>query len=140
MRDLGRLLPHRTSSLGSNFRRIDHFLGRSDDMAKVRGVNVYPMACLNAVRSDLRTTGEWICLVDRHTEAGAIRDELTVQVELRRSASAVEDLAAKLAQRLKNDLGLSVRVELVAEGAFTEIANIGKEGKARRLVDRRYAK
>jgi phenylacetate-CoA ligase len=140
MRDLGRLLPQRTSSLGSNFRRMDHFLGRSDDMAKVRGVNVYPMACLNAVRSDPRTTGEWICLVDRHSEAGAIRDELTVQVELRKSASAVEDLAAKLAQRLKNDLGLSVRVEFVAEGALTEIANIGKEGKARRLVDRRYAK
>jgi phenylacetate-CoA ligase len=140
MRDLGRLLPQRASALGSHFRRMDHFLGRSDDMAKIRGVNVYPMGCLNAVKSDERTTGEWICLVDRHHIDGAIRDELTVQIEIRKTAAALDDLPQLLGARLKEDLGLNVRVELVREGALAELANIGKEGKARRLIDRRFAK
>jgi phenylacetate-CoA ligase len=140
MRDLSRILPQRTSALGSNFRRMDHFLGRSDDMAKVRGVNVYPMACLNAVRSDPRTTGEWICIVDRATADGVIRDGMTVQIELKNGCGSIDGLAAMLADKLKQDLGISVDVELVEEGALTEIANIGKEGKARRLIDRRFAK
>jgi phenylacetate-CoA ligase len=140
MRDLSRFLPQKTSVLGSNFRRIDHFLGRSDDMAKVRGVNIYPMACLNAVRSDARTTGEWICLVDRSTVDAVIRDDMIVQIELRRDAVNIEGLDAVLSERLKQDLGIKVKVELVADGALAEITNIGKEGKVRRLLDRRYVK
>jgi phenylacetate-CoA ligase len=140
MRDLGRFLPYATSELGSNFRRMDHFLGRSDDMAKIRGVNVYPMACLNAVRSDHRTTGEWVCLVDRTTNEGVIRDELIVQVEIRNDVAAVDGLESLLGERLRQDLGLKVKLELVAEGSLAAIANIGREGKARRLIDRRFAK
>ena len=140
MRDLSRILPQRTSALGSNFRRMDHFLGRSDDMVKVRGVNIYPMACLNAVRSDPRTTGEWICLVDRNTAGGVIRDDMTVQIEIKQDCGGIDGLAAELGERLKQDLGIKVGVELVAEGALAESANIGKEGKARRLIDRRFAK
>ncbi len=33
---------------------MDHFLGRSDSMVRLRGINVYPMACLPAVKSDPR--------------------------------------------------------------------------------------
>ncbi|MGH6617327.1 phenylacetate--CoA ligase family protein [Sphingomonas sp.] len=140
MRDVSRILPCGTSALGSNFRRMDHFLGRSDDMAKVRGVNIYPAACLSAVRSDDRTTGEWMCLVDRATVDGVIRDDMVVQIEIRPDASGLDGLEMALAGRLKQDLGLKVRVELVAQGALSEVTNIGKEGKARRLIDRRFAK
>src|SRR5690606_13401914 len=52
LRDLGRVISSGPSASGSNFRRIDHFLGRSDDMVRIKGVNVYPMACLSSVRSD----------------------------------------------------------------------------------------
>jgi phenylacetate-CoA ligase len=138
LRDLGRLFPRRVSALGSHFRRMDHFLGRSDDMAKVRGVNVYPMACLNAVRSDPRTSGEWFCIVDRHLDEGVIHDSITVQIEVRDSAGACDGLEGLLAARLNTDLGLKVSVNLVQEGALAEMTHIGKEGKARRLVDRRF--
>jgi hypothetical protein len=33
-----------------------------------------------------------------------------------------------------------VLVELVDEGSLAEIANLGREGKPRRLLDRRFAK
>lgn len=139
MRDVSRFLPQRTSALGSNFRRIDHFLGRSDDMAKVRGVNIYPAACLSAVRSDARTTGEWLCLVDRKVEDGVIRDDMLVQIEIRDGAGGVDGLDVALAERLRQDLGLKVIVELVGEGSLAEATNVGMEGKARRLIDRRFA-
>jgi phenylacetate-CoA ligase len=98
---------------------------------------VYPMACLPAVKSDARTTGEWFCIADRHVSDGAIRDEMTVQVELRRDAGSREGLQEHLERRLHADLGVRVAVELVEEGALTEVANLGREGKPRRLLDRR---
>ena len=138
LRDLGRLLPHTRSALGSEFRRIDHFLGRSDSMVKIRGTNVYPMACLTAVKSDPRTSGEWIVIADRHVRDGVIRDELTVQVEVSAGATGVEGLQELLEKRLQADLGLKVAVELVREGDLREVANLGREGKPRRLLDRRH--
>jgi phenylacetate-CoA ligase len=138
LRDLGRLLSAERCACGSCFRRMDHFLGRSDAMVKLRGVNVYPMACLPAVKSDPRTSGEWICLVDRLHVAGVPRDEMEVQVEVRRDAATREGLQEALEKRLKDDLGVAVRVRLVDQGALEELANTGgREGKARRLLDRR---
>jgi len=139
LRDLARLLPRSRSALNSNFRRMDHFLGRSDAMVKLRGTNVYPMACLGAVKSDSRTTGEWLCVVDQVLKDGTPRDEMTVRVELRRGATATDDLVQALERRLHSDLGVRVSIELVEEGTLAELANLGREGKPRRLLDRRKA-
>ena len=140
LRDLARILSDRQCACGSHFRRMDHLLGRSDAMVKLRGVNVYPMACLAAIRSDERTTGEWVCIVERVDARGVMRDEMQVQVEVRRSAATRDGLEEKLRRRLKDDLGVAVSVTLVEEGSLAEVANTGgREGKARRLVDRRPA-
>ncbi|MDP6344056.1 MAG: AMP-binding protein [Alphaproteobacteria bacterium] len=139
LRDLARFTHvDRQSALGSWFRRMDKFLGRSDDMVKIRGVNVYPMACLNAVKSDPRTTGEWFVLAERSRQDGVIRDELRIKVEVAAGAGALDGLREILEQRLRADLGLRVGVELVDQGALDDLANIGREGKARRLLDRRF--
>jgi phenylacetate-CoA ligase len=140
VRDLARIVSTEKSSIGSSYRRMDHFLGRSDDMVKLRGVNTYPMQCLSAVKSDPRTTGEWICVVDRIRDGDTLRDEMTVRVELRRDAASIEGLQSHLEKRLKEDLGVKVGVELVSEGSLAEVANLGREGKPRRLLDRRYVK
>ncbi len=138
LRDLGRVLSAERCACGSSFRRMDHFLGRSDAMVKLRGVNIYPMACLPAVKSDPRTTGEWVCVVERIRVAGMPRDEMEVQVEVRRDAATREGLKEALERRLKDDLGVAVRVRLVEQDSLEEIANTGgREGKAKRLVDRR---
>lgn len=138
LRDLGRVIATDTCQCGSNFRRMDHFLGRADEMVKLRGVNVFPTACLRAVRSDPRSAGEWVCVVERTVDAGAIRDEMTVQVEVRNGATDLEGLRTHLERELLNDLGVKAKVELVGEGGLKEVANYSGEGKARRLVDRRY--
>jgi phenylacetate-CoA ligase len=142
LRDLARIQPEsveRPCGCGSRFRRMGHFLGRSDAMVKLRGVSVYPMACLSAIKSDPRTTGEWVCMVERKDG----RDEMEVRVEVRRDVASCEGLVKKLETRLREDLGVSVRVTLAGQGSLDELANTGgREGKARRLVDRRpgYAK
>ena len=136
LRDLGRIKYEAKGSLGSNFRRMDKFLGRSDQMIKIRGVNLYPMACLGAVRSDKRTTGEWICIPQRIEQDGVLRDEMIVRIEVRADASSWDGLKEHLDRRLKEDLGVKVVVELVGEGQLPE-TNVGNEGKPRRLLDQR---
>lgn len=140
VRDIARIVSSETCTCGGCFRRMDKFLGRSDDMVKLRGVNVYPMACLPAVKSDPRTTGEWLCVVERHDRGGVIRDEMTVRVEVSRDAAAVEGLKEKLEERIQGDLGVKVAIELVPDGSLAEAANLGREGKPKRLLDLRHAK
>jgi hypothetical protein len=63
---------------------------------------------------------------------------MEIYVEVRRDASTREGLLELLERRLKDDLGVGVRVRLTDEGSLEEMANTGgREGKARRLVDRR---
>ena len=140
VRDIGRIISSQLCACGGCFRRMDKFLGRSDDMVKLRGVNVYPMACLPAIKSDARTTGEWLCVVERHDRAGVIRDEMTVRVEINRDAKAIEGLKEHLEKRLQGDLGVKVAIDLVKEGTLAEAANLGREGKPKRLLDLRQQK
>lgn len=137
MRDLARITHSDRCSCGGATRRMDKFLGRSDDMVKIRGVNIYPMACLAAVKSDERTTGEWFCIADRSVRDGVIRDEMLVQIETRSDAAALDGLKEALEKRLNADLGLKIDVELVPEGGLADATNVGREGKPRRLLDKR---
>jgi phenylacetate-CoA ligase len=140
LRDLSRILAPGRCACGSHFRRMDHLLGRSDAMIKLRGVNVYPMACLPAIKSDERTTGEWVCIVRREESGGAPRDVMEVRVEVRLDAATRNGLREKLERRLKEDLGVSLQVTLCDENTLATLANTGgREGKARRLVDERPA-
>ena len=65
---------------------------------------------------------------------------MTVRVEVSKTAGSQDGLKEMLEKRLQNDLGVKVAVELAAEGQLAEIANLGREGKPKRLVDRRNVK
>ena len=138
LRDLGRIIATGRCACGSAFRRMDHFLGRSDSMVRLRGVNIYPMACLPAIRSDPRTTGEWLCEAYVATRDGREREELAVHIEVRKDAPSRDGLQQHLEARLHADLGVAVEVRLVGEGELATKANLG-EGKANRLLERRPA-
>ena len=72
------------------------------------------------------------------TDKGVIRDAMTVRVEVLRGVESVAGLKEHLEKRLQGDLGVKVGVELVEEGALAEVTNLGREGKAKRLLDRRF--
>ena len=70
---------------GLPFRRIAGFLGRSDNMVKLCGINVYPTAIgdiLKAAWPDF--AGEYVCEL---TRSGA-REDITVLIEAPKTAPA----------------------------------------------------
>ena len=72
------IVPGTDASLGLRLRRMTGFHGRSDNMVKLRGINVYPVALGGILPAEPETTGEFVCRVDR---VGP-RDEMTVLVEV----------------------------------------------------------
>ena len=137
LRDLTKIVATDRCECGSCFRRMQKMLGRSDTMVRIRGVSIWPQACLPAIKSDPRTTGEWLCIAERNERDGVVRDEMTVQVEVRDDAGGWDGLKEHIEKRLHSDLGLKLDVELVKEDALIEWSNRGREGKPKRIIDRR---
>jgi phenylacetate-CoA ligase len=122
------------SSLGWNLQRIVGVLGRSDNMVKLRGINVYPLALAAILNEHPGFAGEYIC---RATRDASGRDEMTVIIETRvgthRDAATVEAFRSLLARRI----GVDLRVELVAPGATAALTQIDSRQKPIRLIDER---
>jgi phenylacetate-CoA ligase len=130
-KDLSCLMPPDPGS-GINFRRIAGFLGRSDNMIKLRGINVYPTA-VGAVLGEIAgLTGEYVCRV---TCSGS-RDEMTVLAETT-DRTPDPQLASRVAQELRRRLGVEFLVELVAAGATAPLTGIEARQKPIRLIDAR---
>jgi len=140
LRDLTRVIATERCECGSCFRRMQKMLGRSDTMVRIRGVSIWPQACVPAVKSDDRTTGEWLCIAERHVRDRVVRDEMTVKVEVRDDAGGCDGLKEHIEKRLLSDLGLKLAVDLVKEDDLMEWSNRGREGKPKRILDHRFEK
>jgi len=101
-------------------------LARRDDMVNVRGVNVFP-AVIESVVRQVPEVGEYRASV---FSAGALRT-LAVEIELVPPATAEERITGELSRRLREALGLSVPVQVVAPGTLPQF-----EMKARRFIVR----
>lgn len=115
---------------GMVFKRIAGFKGRSDNMVKLRGINIFPHAigALIENRSDL--TGEYVCRVVRDAKSG--RDDMTVVLESRGGTDQ-----AQLSDLLCRGLGIDVSVELTAPGGTAPLTQIDVRQKPIRLIDER---
>jgi phenylacetate-CoA ligase len=98
-------------------------VGRTDDMAIIRGMNVYPSAVEEAVR---RVSGSGEFRITFYTEPGGM-DEIKLEVELDDGGAA-----RRLQATMRQQLGLRVRVVPVAPGVLPR-----PNGKSRRVVDAR---
>ena len=141
LRDLTRSFRTDRCACGSCFRRMQKMLGRSDTMVRIRGVSIWPQACLPAIKSDPRTTGEWLCIAERNVRDGVVRDEMTVRVEVRNDAPELGRPAGahREAARIPTS-ALRLAVDLVPEDALMEWSNRGREGKPKRILDHRFEK
>ncbi len=129
--DVSRIVPGR-SSLGYAFKRIEGFLGRSDNMVKLRGINVFPQA-IGPLLAELDAyAGEYVC---RAVRDGQGRDDLIVVIEAKSEETSVADRFAAL---LRHRLGVEVIVTLVAPGATAELTQIDRRQKPIRLIDERF--
>ncbi len=111
------------------FKRIAGFRGRSDNMVKLRGINVFPHAigALIENRSDL--TGEYVCHIKRDA---AQKDHLAVTIESRGDSDADE-----LGTLLREGLGVEVQVRLCPPGGTAAVTEIDTRQKPLRLIDER---
>jgi phenylacetate-CoA ligase len=131
--DVSRILPG-TSSLGLNLRRIEGFLGRSDNMVKLRGINVFPHAIASHLDGFDALNGEYVCIVTRVDG----RDELCVHAECHdKTATGDASVRDAVAHRLREKLGVQVAVEIVASGALEPLTQVSNRQKATRLIDQR---
>src|SRR6185437_2552597 len=125
-RDLTRLLPGTATAM----RRMAKITGRSDDMLIVRGVNVFPSQIEELI---LRCQG-----LAPHFEVEITRpnrlDEIAIVVEARAEfgSDAHPSAASLLAAKLKDIVGISAAIRVVASGSLPRSA-----GKASHVRDRR---
>ena len=119
------------SPSGLVFRRLAGHLGRSDNMVKLRGINLYPTG-IGALIEERATgfTGEYICRVTR-TDG---REEMTVLIEV---AAPDDGLKPALVDHLRSRLGVEVGVELAGPGDLATLTEIETRQKPIRLLDLR---
>jgi phenylacetate-CoA ligase len=125
-RDLTRILPGTARTM----RRIEKITGRSDDMMIIRGVNVFPTQIEELILGDAMLAPHYQVEITRPRNL----DEMAVLVERSPTAGAADADAAgaRLAQRIKNLIGVSAAVRVMPVGGVERSL-----GKARRVVDKR---
>ena len=112
------------------FKRIAGFKGRSDNMVKLRGINLFPHAIGSLIENRSDLTGEYVCHVVR--DSVTQRDDLTVIIESRGGSDA-----GALASLLRHGLGVEVAVTLCAPGETAALTQIDVRQKPIRLIDER---
>ena len=123
-RDLCRLLPPTARSM----RRMDRVAARSDDMLIVRGVNLFPTQIESVVMAEPRLSAHFQLELRREGRL----DTLTVVLEPRDADVQTSPLAETFAGAVRNQLGITVDVDIRAPGSIERSA-----GKAKRVLDMR---
>ena len=129
--DVTRLLPG-PSKLNFPFRRMAGFLGRSDSMVKLRGINVFPQALSSILAGSPGFNGEYICILTRNAEG---REDLLVKIECEVQSS--ETLVNQFRELLKRKLGVEVQVEIVTPQSLNSLTGVESRQKPIRLLDKR---
>jgi phenylacetate-CoA ligase len=123
-RDLTALLPGTVRTM----RRMARVSGRSDDMLIVRGVNVFPTQIEEILLADRRLSAHYLLELRREGRL----DDLTVVSEVKAGTDGGAGLADALSRRIRELVGVSATVRLVAPGTIER-----SPGKAKRVVDLR---
>ena len=129
-KDVTRLI-YEPCKCGRTFVRMENLSGRSDDMLKVRGVNVFPSQIEEVILSVEELGPHYEIIVERE----GYSDKLTVRVELKvetDSFKELEKISAKVRSKLRIVLGLDAKILLESPNTLLRF-----EGKAKRVRDLR---
>ena len=128
--DLTRIIPAATPCpCGRSYPRIDTIFGRTDDMVKVKGVNIFPGQIEDLLKEVRDASGEYQVIID-HIDG---KDHLKLRVE----ATADGDDRSRVEQELrllfKTRINITVETEAVAVGELPR-----SEKKTKRVFDHRF--
>ncbi len=125
--DLSRILPG-SCPCGSRFPRIDTIQGRTDDMIKIKGVNVFPSQIEELLKDFPEVSSEYQIHIS-HLDG---KDTMRLYVETNGSVDFL-DLAARIAREVKSHIGFTPLVKVVENGVLPR-----SEKKTKRVIDTRY--
>lgn len=118
-----------TNATGMAFKRIAGFKGRSDNMVKLRGINVFPHAVGALIENRADLTGEYICHLTRDSSG---REDMCVTLETRGGTDAGD-----VGEMLRKALGVEVGIVLAAPGETAAATQVEMRQKPIRLIDER---
>lgn len=131
-RDLTRFIPGECPC-GRTHRRLARFVGRSDDMIILKGVNIFPIQIEKILMNFKELESNYLITI----ETVGYNDEMLIEVELSDlftdDYSALQRLAKEVTRQLKDELLLTPRVKLVGKGSLPS----AEGGKAVRVKDLR---
>lgn len=125
--DLTRFIPG-DCPCGSRFPRIDTLIGRTDDMVKVKGVNIFPSQIEEMLKGVEEASSEYQFMLD-HMNG---KDVCTLFVEINKGADP-KAAARVIQQEFKSKIGIMTNVKPVAIGDLPR-----SEKKSTRIFDNRY--
>ncbi len=125
--DLTRFIPG-DCPCGSEYPRIDTILGRTDDMVKVKGVNIFPSQIDEMLTGINGASSEYQVMVD-HMYG---KDILTLFVEVLPAVN-VSEIEKHIAHAFKAKIGIAANIKPVALGELPR-----SEKKSTRIFDNRY--
>lgn len=125
--DLTRILPGECPC-GSPYPRIDTLIGRTDDMIKVKGVNIFPGQIDELLREVEGVSSEYQVMIDH---LGG-RDIMTLFFETD-AWSCREELETRVKLHFKAKIGIAIAAKAVSIGELPR-----SEKKSTRIFDNRY--
>lgn len=126
-RDITRLIPG-SCPCGLPYPRHDVIVGRTDDMVKVKGVNIYP-GQIDEVLRDIDGVSSEYQVVIEHADG---RDSMRLRVEKDHSVPT-ENLEKEVCTCFKSKIGIQIITEVVSLGFLPR-----SEKKSKRIFDYRY--
>lgn len=125
--DLTRFIPGKCAC-GSEYPRIDTLIGRTDDMIKVKGVNIFPSQIEELLKNVSGISSEYQVMID-HLNG---KDILTLFVEKEPGADS------EIIEHLLRDI-FKLKIGIVATIKPVELGDLPRsEKKSTRIFDNRY--
>lgn len=129
-KDVTRLI-YEPCKCGRTTCRMENLDGRTDDMLKIRGVNVFPSQIEEVILSVEEIGPHYEIILTRkdHTDRMEIRVELLKETD---SYKELEEIEKKIKNKLRIVLGLDAKISLESPNTLQRF-----EGKAKRVKDLR---
>ena len=125
--DLSRIIPGECPC-GSKFPRLDTIMGRTDDMMKIKGVNVFPSQIEEILKEFSEVSSEYQIRIS-HLDG---KDTMRIYVETNGTVD-FQDLSKRIASVVKSRIGFTPLVKVVEIGLLPR-----SEKKTKRVIDERY--
>jgi phenylacetate-CoA ligase len=125
--DLSRIIPGKCPC-GRSYPRLGTIMGRTDDMMKIKGVNVFPSQIEEILKEFPELSSEYQIRIS-HLEG---KDTMRIYVETNGTVD-FQKLASDVSKRVKERIGFTPLVKVVEIGVLPR-----SEKKTKRVIDERY--